>query len=159
MNAWGRLVRCSRVDSTRCLAINIPDKWWPGCASNCTESGLRLAVLFFIHEILVESYVRVYLHSRLHRGRLREHSSAGSEHLPYKQRVRGSNPCAPTNNGSGFPGPLLFLHIIFFWSASVELSSATVLLFAPRFAPSSQTLSAAIKAISHRLNLSSALFV
>ncbi len=27
----------------------------------------------------------------------REHSSAGSEHLPYKQRVRGSNPFAPTN--------------------------------------------------------------
>ena len=27
---------------------------------------------------------------------LREYSSAGSEHLPYKQRVRGSNPCAPT---------------------------------------------------------------
>ncbi len=26
----------------------------------------------------------------------REHSSAGSEHLPYKQRVRGSIPCAPT---------------------------------------------------------------
>jgi hypothetical protein len=26
----------------------------------------------------------------------REHSSAGSEHLPYKQRVLGSNPCAPT---------------------------------------------------------------
>ena len=26
----------------------------------------------------------------------REHSSAGSEHLPYKQRVRGSNPFAPT---------------------------------------------------------------
>ena len=52
-----------------------------------------------------------------------------------------------------------FYTIIFFWSASFELSSATVLLFAPRFAPSSQTLSAAIKAISHRLNLSSALFV
>ena len=28
----------------------------------------------------------------------REHSSAGSEHLPYKQRVRGSNPFAPTEN-------------------------------------------------------------
>jgi len=28
----------------------------------------------------------------------REHSSAGLEHLPYKQRVRGSNPCAPTKN-------------------------------------------------------------
>lgn len=26
----------------------------------------------------------------------REFSSAGSEHLPYKQRVLGSNPCAPT---------------------------------------------------------------
>jgi hypothetical protein len=27
----------------------------------------------------------------------REHSSAGSEHLPYKQRVTGSNPVAPTS--------------------------------------------------------------
>ena len=27
---------------------------------------------------------------------LRELSSAGSEHLPYKQRVGGSNPSAPT---------------------------------------------------------------
>jgi hypothetical protein len=27
----------------------------------------------------------------------REHSSAGSEHLPYKQRVGGSNPSAPTD--------------------------------------------------------------
>ena len=26
----------------------------------------------------------------------REHSSAGSEHLPYKQRAGGSNPSAPT---------------------------------------------------------------
>ena len=32
----------------------------------------------------------------------REHSSAGSEHLPYKQRVRGSNPCAPTQYQKGF---------------------------------------------------------
>jgi len=32
----------------------------------------------------------------------REHSSAGSEHLPYKQRVRGSNPCAPTRSTRGF---------------------------------------------------------
>jgi hypothetical protein len=32
----------------------------------------------------------------------REHSSAGSEHLPYKQRVRGSNPCAPTQYRQGF---------------------------------------------------------
>ncbi len=27
---------------------------------------------------------------------IREHSSAGLEHLPYKQRVTGSNPVAPT---------------------------------------------------------------
>lgn len=26
----------------------------------------------------------------------RVHSSAGSEHLPYKQGVQGSNPCGPT---------------------------------------------------------------
>jgi hypothetical protein len=29
--------------------------------------------------------------------RFGEHSSAGSEHLPYKQGVTGSNPVAPTN--------------------------------------------------------------
>ncbi len=28
---------------------------------------------------------------------IREHSSAGSEHLPYKQGVMGSNPFAPTD--------------------------------------------------------------
>jgi hypothetical protein len=28
---------------------------------------------------------------------VREFSSAGSEHLPYKQRVGGSNPSTPTN--------------------------------------------------------------
>lgn len=32
----------------------------------------------------------------------REHSSAGSEHLPYKQRVLGSNPSAPTELKKGF---------------------------------------------------------
>ena len=31
-----------------------------------------------------------------------ELSSAGSEHLPYKQRVTGSNPVAPTNDNKGF---------------------------------------------------------
>jgi hypothetical protein len=33
----------------------------------------------------------------------RELSSAGSEHLPYKQRVTGSNPVAPTNRGKQIP--------------------------------------------------------
>jgi hypothetical protein len=32
----------------------------------------------------------------LHRNLKREFSSAGSEHLPYKQRVGGSNPSTPT---------------------------------------------------------------
>ncbi len=31
----------------------------------------------------------------------RELSSAGSEHLPYKQRVTGSNPVVPTNKDKG----------------------------------------------------------
>lgn len=30
--------------------------------------------------------------------RKREHSSVGLEHLPYKQRVMGSNPFAPTKS-------------------------------------------------------------
>jgi hypothetical protein len=35
------------------------------------------------------------------RGKIdRELSSAGSEHLPYKQRVGGSNPSAPTKEAS-----------------------------------------------------------
>ncbi len=33
---------------------------------------------------------------------LREISSAGSEHLPYKQRVTGSNPVSPTQKNQGF---------------------------------------------------------
>jgi hypothetical protein len=32
--------------------------------------------------------------------KLREFSSAGSEHLPYKQRVTGSNPVTPTKPDS-----------------------------------------------------------
>ena len=33
-----------------------------------------------------------------HRMKIRAFSSAGSEHLPYKQRVGGSNPSTPTSN-------------------------------------------------------------
>ena len=36
----------------------------------------------------------------------RELSSAGSEHLPYKQRVGGSNPSAPTLNKKGLQSAL-----------------------------------------------------
>ena len=37
----------------------------------------------------------------------REFSSAGSEHLPYKQRVTGSNPVTPTQKGLAIAGPFL----------------------------------------------------
>ena len=40
----------------------------------------------------------------------REHSSVGSERLPYKQRVGGSTPSAPTQKRLGFSSGS-FLHI------------------------------------------------
>ena len=39
----------------------------------------------------------------------RELSSVGSEHLPYKQRVAGSNPTVPTKKRKESPLWLLFL--------------------------------------------------
>jgi len=39
-----------------------------------------------------------------HVERQRELSSAGSEHLPYKQGVTGSNPVAPTKNAGLLAG-------------------------------------------------------
>ena len=39
----------------------------------------------------------------------REHSSVGSEHLPYKQRVIGSTPIVPTKKGLHFWSPFFFL--------------------------------------------------
>gem|GEM_PF-6345210 len=46
--------------------------------------------------------IPLYLHP------VREHSSAGSEHLPYKQRVTGSNPVAPTITLVDFYGGFSF---------------------------------------------------
>ena len=46
----------------------------------------------------------LYLQSQI-----RELSSVGSEHLPYKQRVTGSNPVAPTQKDrSGHRVPVFF---------------------------------------------------
>ena len=42
----------------------------------------------------------------------REISSVGSERLPYKQRVGGSNPSSPTQEVSFIAGLYLFLSII-----------------------------------------------
>ena len=40
--------------------------------------------------------IKKQLLSLQHQNRKRDFSSAGSEHLPYKQRVNGSNPLSPT---------------------------------------------------------------
>ncbi len=42
-----------------------------------------------------------------------EFSSAGSEHLPYKQRVGGSNPSTPTSSLEIFGAFLLYFFIIY----------------------------------------------
>ena len=42
------------------------------------------------------------------------HSSAGSEHLPYKQRVLGSNPCASTKPLQVRRGFFIYIHFMFY---------------------------------------------
>ncbi len=56
----------------------------------------------------------MYICTLKSRKRKRELSSVGSEHLPYKQRVTGSNPVVPTIAArSGFPSyEILLLHTI-----------------------------------------------
>ncbi len=49
---------------------------------------LQIFLIYFLHE----KKIALPLHLQK-----RELSSAGSEHLPYKQRVGGSNPSAPTS--------------------------------------------------------------
>ncbi len=51
--------------------------------------------------------MRLYLQSQ----NKREFSSAGSEHLPYKQRVTGSNPVTPTKSLIEISGFFVFLII------------------------------------------------
>ncbi len=53
----------------------------------------------------------------------RELSSAGSEHLPYKQRVTGSNPVAPTAKSLDFSRLFSFSSI----SGNLKNSLASVL--------------------------------
>ena len=45
----------------------------------------------------------------------REHSSVGLEHLPYKQRVGGSTPSAPTR----FKTPFQFTGMVFFFFGAI----------------------------------------
>ena len=53
----------------------------------------------------------------------RELSSVGLERLPYKQRVGGSTPSAPTKNEVDFTVSLVLVYICVF--ASVTISSDT----------------------------------
>ena len=50
------------------------------------------------------------------RSEKREHSSVGLEHLPYKQRVGGSTPSAPTKSLGNFQG---FFRMPFFYFITV----------------------------------------
>ncbi len=61
-------------------------------------------------KVLVIKNIRVYLLPQIQKEK-RELSSAGSEHLPYKQRVTGSNPVVPTKENKGYlaKGSLSFL--------------------------------------------------
>ncbi len=52
------------------------------------------------------------MHPLLQKSKCREHSSAGSEHLPYKQRVTGSNPVAPTTESRAIRGIFFYTQIM-----------------------------------------------
>lgn len=56
------------------------------------QENLRQLIVNILKINLGEKLQHLSLHSQTKR----EHSSVGLEHLPYKQRVRGSIPCAPT---------------------------------------------------------------
>ncbi len=63
--------------------------------------------------MLVIKNIHVYLHPQIQK-RKRELSSAGSEHLPYKQGVTGSNPVVPTQEkkdylSQGNPSSISFI--------------------------------------------------
>ena len=47
----------------------------------------------------------------------REHSSVGLEHLPYKQRVGGSTPSAPTKASQFYCGA--FIYVYYFVSLTI----------------------------------------
>ena len=71
--------------------------------------------IFFFKELLLQVENKLSLHSLYKRGKKEwEFSSAGSEHLPYKQRVGGSNPSTPTFNPDDL-GIFLFYGLLVFY--------------------------------------------
>ena len=65
-------------------------------------SGVRIPLLPQRSKAAISRLFHLYFNVLCMQPLPREHSSAGSEHLPYKQRVRGSNPFAPTENEYDF---------------------------------------------------------
>jgi hypothetical protein len=61
---------------------------------NLNFSSLLAKLAKCLQKYFEKEEKQLYLQSQ----KSRELSSAGSEHLPYKQRVTGSNPVAPTES-------------------------------------------------------------
>ena len=77
----------------------------------CKDSYFYMIYAFCVHFVKIKfadmKNVRIFAVL------FREHSSVGLEHLPYKQRVGGSTPSAPTKAFQIFSGRLFSLsHIV-----------------------------------------------
>jgi hypothetical protein len=72
----------------------------------CKKSPVRVISIALNEKNFVRTIESLSLHSATKK---REFSSAGSEHLPYKQRVGGSNPSTPTKKGKFQLETFLFL--------------------------------------------------
>ena len=79
---------------------------------NHTKLKKSFACKSFFKNFAIKNF-HLYLQSKNERG----HSSAGLEHLPYKQRVRGSNPCAPTKKSLTLNCGAFFIYTLLVTSA------------------------------------------
>ena len=76
-------------------------------------NGIRDSVIFGTgFPIFMRDRLRICLTSRKKKKR-RAISSAGSEHLPYKQGVAGSNPASPTPQNQSRPWPGFLFEVSF----------------------------------------------
>ena len=89
-------------------------------------SGVRIPLLPQRSKTAISRLFHLYFNVLCMQPLPREHSSAGSEHLPYKQRVRGSNPFAPTENEYDFGS--YFFCFMRFYDAEQRTSSPLFVL-------------------------------
>ena len=103
------------------------------------ENNLKI-----IAEKFAGTNINPYLCNRLRKARA--FSSAGLEHLPYKQRVGGSNPSTPTGV---FPrsilfgeaaGIFLFMHVCVTWGGCATFEKARVHILGQRIFPVGNTV-------------------